>query len=72
MEIKTTIIGRHGKPLHVIYKDIENEKDFEGIKIESVRGYCFYNNKIVVVHESKGHWVYLEVALKKEKMFVLG
>jgi ADP-ribose pyrophosphatase YjhB (NUDIX family) len=57
MEIKETIIGKStGEVFNAVYRDIEGEKDFEGKKIVGVRAYCFYQNKLVIVHESKGHW----------------
>lgn len=49
-------MGKAGKPIEVLYRDIESESDFEGKKIESVRAYCFYKNQLVVVHEKEGHW----------------
>ena len=57
MELRDTIIGRSsGKPFEAYYRDIDSEKDFEGIKIQAARAYCFYKDKLVVVHELKGHW----------------
>ncbi len=57
MEIKETIIGRSsGKPFLAIYHDIGSEKDIEGKEIIGARAYCFYEDKLVIVHESKGHW----------------
>lgn len=57
MEIRDTVISRKtGTPAEVIYRDIESEQDFEGKEIEGARAYCFCGDKLVLVHEAKGHW----------------
>ena len=56
MEIQSTVIGKKGQPLPVFYRDVDSEKDIEGIKIDSVRAYCFYQGQLVVVREPAGHW----------------
>ncbi|HEY9480975.1 MAG TPA: NUDIX domain-containing protein [Candidatus Paceibacterota bacterium] len=56
MEIQSTVPGKEGRLLPVLYRDVDSEKDFEGIKIDSIRAYCFYNEQLVVVREPEGHW----------------
>lgn len=56
MEIKKTIITKAGLKFEIIYNDIDDDGVFEGKKMESVRAYCFYQDKLLVVHESAGHW----------------
>ncbi|MES2215770.1 MAG: NUDIX hydrolase [Patescibacteria group bacterium] len=57
MQIKETILSRStGQPLEATYKDIDDERDFSGLPIWGARAYCFYGDKLVVVHENKGHW----------------
>lgn len=56
MKIESTVIGKEGQPLPVFYRDIESEKNFEGVKIDSIRAYCFYKDQLVVVREAEGHW----------------
>lgn len=57
MKIEATIIGRtSGRPFRAIYTEIKNEKGLKSLPIKGTRAYCFYNDKLVIVHESKGHW----------------
>lgn len=56
MKIESTVPGKDGLVLPVIYQDIEGEQDFAGKKIDSIRAYCFYKGKLVVVREPEGHW----------------
>lgn len=56
MEIKSKYIGSN-RTIDVLYKDIENESDVVGKKIQSVHAYCFYQDKLVVVYtKRKDSW----------------
>jgi 8-oxo-dGTP diphosphatase len=52
MEIKTKII-RPDASFDVVYKDIEDESDLGDRKVQGVHAYCFYKDKLVVVHTAK-------------------
>lgn len=52
MEIKTKII-RPDISFDVIYKDMEAEPDLGDRKVQGVHAYCFYKDKLVVVHAAK-------------------
>ncbi len=56
MEIKKTITRKDGQIFQIIYNDVDDCADFGGKKVESTRAYCFYQNKLVIVRESAGHW----------------
>ena len=56
MEIKKTIITKAGLKFEIIYNDVDDDSAFIGKKMESVRAYCFYQDKLLIVHESAGHW----------------
>jgi ADP-ribose pyrophosphatase YjhB (NUDIX family) len=56
MEIRKTILSPDGQKFEIIYGDVDSDLAFAGKKMESVRAYCFYQDKLVVVHESEGHW----------------
>lgn len=56
MEIRQRITGRNGVEFDAVYYDADTEPDIRAAQIRAVRAYCFYNDKIVIVHESKGHW----------------
>ena len=41
----------------VQYRDIDDESDLKGQKINSVHAYCFYGDKLVMVYsDKKGYW----------------
>jgi ADP-ribose pyrophosphatase YjhB (NUDIX family) len=56
MEIKKTIITSAGLKFEIIYNDVDNDSAFEGKKMESVRAYCFMNDRLLIVRESEGNW----------------
>jgi 8-oxo-dGTP pyrophosphatase MutT (NUDIX family) len=57
MEIQSTLTDNAGDVLKVEYRDIESEQDFDGQKVSGVHAFCFYGEKLVVVHSvSKGYW----------------
>lgn len=57
MEIKASVKDhKTGNILPVLYRDIDGEKDFEGLKINSIRAYCFIKDQLVVVREAEGYW----------------
>jgi len=56
MELKETFTNREGLIVTSRYQDIESELDFSGKIITGARAYCFHKDKLVIVHESKGHW----------------
>lgn len=57
MEIKSTLTNRSGQVLPVQYRDIDDESDLKGQKINSVHAYCFYGDKLVMVYsDKKGYW----------------
>ncbi len=57
MEIKSSLTNRSGQTLEVVYRDIENEKEFGDRHISGIHTFCFCNNKLVIVYsEEKGYW----------------
>jgi len=56
MQIHHTITNKENQVFKIIYNDVDDDMTFAGKKIESVRAYCFYQDKLVIVHESAGHW----------------
>ena len=57
MEIKSTLTNHSGQILDLIYRDADSFADLEDRIISGVHGYCFYNDKLIVVYaENKGYW----------------
>lgn len=56
-EIHSTITGRAGVTLPVIYRDIDTEDELGERHIAGVHAYCFYQDKLLVVFsEEGGYW----------------
>ncbi len=57
MEIKSTLTNHSGQILDLIYRDVDLLADLENRIVSGVHGYCFYNDKLIVVYaENKGYW----------------
>ncbi|MEO8637808.1 MAG: NUDIX domain-containing protein [Candidatus Taylorbacteria bacterium] len=50
MQIKSKLTNREGKTLEVVYRDVESISELGERKVSSVKGYCFFGDKLVVVY----------------------
>src|ERR1035437_7275559 len=57
MEIKATHKNRLGHILDVIYREGDPLADLEDKKLQGVHAFCFYNDKMVLVHHPKSGWM---------------
>jgi len=57
MKIDSTFKNRSGQMLDYTYYDIDKEGELGDKKVSGVHAYCFYNDKLVIVHTpKKGYW----------------
>lgn len=57
MEIKSTLVNRLGQTLPIIYRDVDSLDELSDRKVDAVRAYCFYGDKLVIVYsDTKGYW----------------
>ena len=57
MEIKSTLINRAGLVLDVLYREDDPMTDLDGIVLQGVHAFCFYEGKLVIVYaEKKKYW----------------
>lgn len=57
MEIKSTLTNSKGKVIKVIYREDDPLKNLEGKILQAVHAFCFYGEKMIVVHSpEKGYW----------------
>ena len=57
MEIKSTLTNRSEQILDVVYRDANSVAELGNRIVSGVHGYCFYNDKLVVVYaKNKGYW----------------
>lgn len=55
MKIKSKLVNTE-RALDVVYIDVEEENEISGKQINHVHAYCFYKDKLVIVHDKLGHW----------------
>ena len=57
MEIRSKLTNRSGQELDVTYREGDPTNDLEGKILQAVHAFCFYKDKLVIVHvPSKGYW----------------
>lgn len=57
MKIESTLVNRAQKIIKVIYREDDPLKDLEGIVLQGVHAYCFYEDKLIVVYaDKKKYW----------------
>ncbi|MES2622947.1 MAG: NUDIX hydrolase [Patescibacteria group bacterium] len=52
MEIRSSITNSAGEVFQIIYNDVDDITEVEDKNVIGVYAYCFYNNKLVIVHEN--------------------
>ncbi|MDB5266584.1 MAG: hypothetical protein JWN89_399 [Parcubacteria group bacterium] len=57
MEIKSIHVNRLGQEVEIIYKESDPLFDMEGKLLQGVHAFCFYGDKMVVVHHPKSGWM---------------
>lgn len=53
MEIRSFFTNRSGQQLPLFYYEDDPMKDLDGKILQAVHAYCFYDDKIVLVHHAK-------------------
>ena len=57
MEIKSTLTNRSGQKLDIIYHEGDPLDGLNGKILQGVHAFCFYGDKLVLVHHSKSGWM---------------
>jgi len=57
MEIKSTLTNRSGQVLIIVYIEGGPLVDLGDKILQGVHAFCFYKNKMVLVHHSKSDWM---------------
>lgn len=57
MELKSTLINKFGQKLNIVYQEQDPIADLEGKILQGVHAFCFYNDKLVLVHHPKSGWM---------------
>src|SRR3989344_3073462 len=57
MEIKSTLTNRSGQKLDIIYHEGDPLDGLNGKILQGVHAFCFYGDKLVLVHHAKSGWM---------------
>lgn len=57
MEIKSTLTNKSGQKLDIIYKEDDPLKDLGNKILQGVHAFCFYEDKMILVHHPKSGWM---------------
>jgi len=57
MEIKSTLTNGSGQVLDIVYKEDDPLANLGDGILQGVHAFCFYGDKMVLVHHSKSNWM---------------
>jgi 8-oxo-dGTP diphosphatase len=57
MELISTLTNKLGQKIEIVYKEHDPLIDLEGKILQGVHAFCFYQDKLVLVHHPKSGWM---------------